>query len=220
MQTNTINNGANQGADNSITANGNDGAALQNEFMTLMIAQLNNQDPTDPLDPNEYVSQLAQFSQVESLENVVQNQSTQMTMLENLGIVQSANLIGKQAMVPASSFELDNSAVQGKAFLRNSAENLTIEIKNDAGEVVKTLDLGSQEPGDIAFNIDPEALGLPKGDYQINAVASNGDSKVNADTFLQAEIEKVHFSSAKGTMVAELSNGLEPTSVLNISEVS
>ena len=219
MQTNAIANSATQSSDN-ISANGNDAASLQNEFMTLMIAQLNNQDPTDPLDPNEYVSQLAQFSQVESLENVVQNQSVQMTMMENLGIVQSANLIGKQAMVPANSFALDSSAIEGKAYLKNSAENLTIEVKNDAGEVVKTLDLGSQEAGDIAFTIDPEALGLPKGDYEISAVATNGDDKANADTFLQAEIEKVHFSSAKGTMIAELSNGLEPTSVLNISEVS
>ncbi len=219
MQTNAIANSATQGSD-AVTANANDGAALQNEFMTLMIAQLNNQDPTDPLDPNEYVSQLAQFSQVESLENVVLNQSAQMTMLENLGIVQSANLIGKQAMVPASAFELAESEIQGKAYLKTAAENLTIEVKNDAGEVVGTIDLGSQEAGDIAFSIDPDALDLPKGDYRISAVVTNGDDTAGADTFLQAEIRKVHFSSAKGTMIAELSNGLEPASVLNISEVS
>ena len=220
MQTNALSNSANQGADNNVALNANDPSALRNEFMTLMIAQINNQDPTNPLDPNEYVSQLAQFSQVESLENVTKNQATQMTMLENLGIVQSAGLIGKQAMVPASSFELNDNEIQGKAYLRSSAESLTIEIKNTSGEVVKTLNLGSQESGDIAFNIDPKALGLPKGDYAINAVVTNGDDTSTADTFLQAEIEKVHFSSAKGTMIAELSNGLEPTSVLNISEVS
>ncbi|MBM7072861.1 flagellar biosynthesis protein FlgD [Shewanella sp. 202IG2-18] len=220
MQTNAIANSTNQGSDNNIGLNSNDPSALRNEFMTLMIAQINNQDPTDPLDPNEYVSQLAQFSQVESLENVTKNQATQMTMLENLGIVQSANLIGKQAMVPASSFELNEEAIQGKAYLKSSAENLTVEIKNSQGEVVQTLNLGSQDAGDIAFSIDPQALGLPKGDYQINAIVLNGEDTSAADTFLQAEIERVHFSSAKGTMIAELSNGLESTSVLNISEVS
>ena len=220
MDTNAISSGGSQTTDNGIGTNANDAAALKNEFMTLMIAQINNQDPTDPLDANEYVNQLAQFSQVESLENVTQNQTTQMVMLENLGIVQSANLIGKQAMVPASSFELGDDAIEGKAYLRNSAENLSIEIKNAQGEVVNTINLGTQEGGDIAFNIDPQALGLPKGDYEISAVVTNGDEITNADTFLQAEIEKVHFSSAKGTMIAELSHGLEPTSVLNISEVS
>lgn len=220
MQANVVSNSANQGTDNKAAINGNDTPALKNQFMELMIAQIKNQDPTNPLDPNQYVSQLAQFSQVESLEKVAKNQTTQMTMLENMGIVQSANLIGKQAMVPASSFELADAAIQGKAYLKSSAENLIIEIKNDLGEVVKTLELGSQEAGDVAFNIDPQALGLPEGHYQINALVTNGDDKAIADTFLQAEINKVHFSSAKGTMIAELSNGLEPTSVLNISEVS
>nr|WP_307955385.1 flagellar hook capping FlgD N-terminal domain-containing protein [Shewanella putrefaciens] len=62
-----------------------------------MIAQIKNQDPTKPLNSAEYISQLAQFSQVESLEGMRKNQSNQMIMMENLGIVQSASLIGKNA---------------------------------------------------------------------------------------------------------------------------
>lgn len=68
-----------------IRANGNDPASLKNEFMSLMIAQIKNQDPTNPLDASEYLGQLAQFSQVESLEAMRQNQKNQMTMMENLG---------------------------------------------------------------------------------------------------------------------------------------
>lgn len=199
---------------------GNDAAAIKNEFMTLMIAQIKNQDPTNPIDGTEYVTQLAQFSQVESLEQMRSNQASQMVQMENLGIVQSAHLVGKNAMVPASEFNLGNQPLDGKVFLANAAEDLSVDLVDEFGEVVHTIALGSQEAGDIAFTIDPEALGLPAGDYSIVANTTNGEETATADTFLKAEIEKIHFVSASGMMMAELGNGLGTLSVLEISEVS
>ncbi|MDO6679626.1 flagellar hook capping FlgD N-terminal domain-containing protein [Shewanella sp. 4_MG-2023] len=203
-----------------MTSPGNDASSIRNEFMTLMIAQIQNQDPTNPIDGTEYVSQLAQFSQVESLEYMRANQATSMVMMENLAIVQSAQLVGKTAMVPASELELDDVAVEGKVYLENSAESLSIDILDDQGEVVRTIELGSQEAGDVAFTIDPEALELPAGEYSIEANITADDVTETADTFIAATIEKVHFVSASGVMMAELANGLGTVSVLEISEVS
>ncbi|GAB1102217.1 FlgD immunoglobulin-like domain containing protein [Shewanella algae] len=203
-----------------IRANGNDPASLKNEFMSLMIAQIKNQDPTNPLDASEYLGQLAQFSQVESLEAMRQNQKNQMTMMENLGLVQSASLIGKQAMVPADSFTAAEHVIDGKVYLEHSASAVTVEISDKNGEVVKTLELGSQAAGDVSFQIDPEGLGLPPGEYQLKVQASDGEKALKAQSFLAGEINKVHFVSAKGMMMAELANGLGTVSVLDISEVS
>ncbi len=205
---------------NTVTPNANDAASLKNEFMTLMIAQIQNQDPTNPMDANEYVSQLATFSQVESLEHMRQNQTTQMMMMENLGIVQSASLIGKEAMVPATEFELDSEAVDGKIYLEHSVESLDIELVNEQGETVSTITLGSQEQGDIPFTIDPEALGLPKGEYELKVAAKEGEKSIEAKSFLSAPITKIHFISAQGMMMAEMGHGLGTVSVLDISEVS
>lgn len=209
-------------ATNVMNSPGNDAASIKNEFMTLMIAQIQNQDPTNPIDGTEYVTQLAQFSQVESLEQMRLNQSTQMTIMENLGIVQSAQLIGKDAMVPASELTIDSDsgAVKGKVYLGNAVEELNIDILDKQGELVKTISLGSQEPGDIAFTIDSEALGLAPGEYKIEAKTTSGKEVLTADTFIQAPIEKIHFISASGMMMAELGHGLGTVSVLEISEVS
>ncbi|MCL1050887.1 flagellar biosynthesis protein FlgD [Shewanella abyssi] len=207
-------------ATDTISSPGNDSASIKNEFMTLMIAQIKNQDPTNPIDGTEYVTQLAQFSQVESLEQMRANQSTSMVIMENLGVVQSAQLVGKDAMVPASEFNIDNLPLEGKTYLENAVEALSIDIIDNNGEVVQTLEMGSQEAGDIGFTINPEALGLPPGDYSIVANTTSGDVKKTADTFIKAEIEKIHFISASGMMMAELGNGLGTISVLEISEVS
>ena len=203
-----------------LAAPGNDAASLKNEFMTLMIAQIKNQDPTKPLNSAEYISQLAQFSQVESLEGMRKNQSSQMVMMENLGIVQSASLIGKNAMVPVSEFQLDGEAVEGKVYLENAAEGLDLEIIDAQGQVVSTIQLGAQDVGDVRFSIDPAELGLSAGQYEIKAKATLGENSLVAPTYIKAPIERIHFSSASGMMMAEMGYGVGVVSVLNISEVS
>ncbi|MPY25276.1 flagellar biosynthesis protein FlgD [Shewanella psychropiezotolerans] len=210
------------GATQSTSTSSSDGnaATIKNDFLTLMLASIQNQDPTSPVDNNEFVTQMAQISQVESLEMMRANQAMSMIMMENLGIVQSAQLIGKSAMVPASEFEIDTDAIDGKIYLENTTEELTLEITDEDGEVVATIDLGSQETGDIAFTIDPDKLDLPPGEYAIKAKATDGEDTLTADTFIKAPIEKVHFVSASGVMMAELGNGLGTVSVLDISEVS
>ncbi|WP_299489601.1 flagellar hook capping FlgD N-terminal domain-containing protein [uncultured Shewanella sp.] len=205
-----------------IATSADSSSALTNEFMTLMIAQIQNQDPTNPIDGTEYVSQLAQFSQVESLEKMRSDQNTQMVMIENMGIVQSANLIGKEAMVAADSLQIeaDSDTIQGKIYLENATSDVSVEIVDANGEVAHTINLGAQGKGDIPFDINPQSLGLPKGEYKLQAKATTGDESTSLKTFVQAPIEKIHFASASGMMMAELGFGLGTVSVLEISEVS
>ncbi|QIZ76788.1 flagellar hook assembly protein FlgD [Ferrimonas lipolytica] len=194
---------------------------LTNQFLVLMLAELEHQDPTDPIDSTEYVTQLAQFSQVESLENIRANQNTQMVLMENASIVQSSSLIGKDAYVPSNQFTVDdNDVMYGKAYLEHATETTSIDVKNDQGEVVKTIQLGPQEEGDLEYRIDPVELGLAHGDYTIEVAAMADDEVTNPQTFLAGEIERIHFISASGVMMAQMNNGLGTVSVLDISEVA
>ncbi|MGN5184647.1 flagellar hook capping FlgD N-terminal domain-containing protein [Aeromonas veronii] len=58
------------GAAQETQANQNSGMQLRNEFLQMMVAQIQNQDPTNPLDGAQYVTQLAQFSMVEGVESL------------------------------------------------------------------------------------------------------------------------------------------------------
>jgi flagellar basal-body rod modification protein FlgD len=42
-------------------------------FLQLLVAQIQNQDPTQPMDSSTFVTQLAQFSQLEQLISIRQN---------------------------------------------------------------------------------------------------------------------------------------------------
>ena len=65
---------------------------IQTDYMTLMIAQLQNQNPLEPLNNNEMASQLAQFSQLQQLESMNTNFSKVLTATERS---YANSLIGK-----------------------------------------------------------------------------------------------------------------------------
>ena len=47
-----------------------------NDFLTLLVAQLKNQDPTSPMDPTQFVTQLVQFNSLEQLIGIKQDMDT------------------------------------------------------------------------------------------------------------------------------------------------
>ena len=65
---------------------------LNSEFMTLLMAQLQNQDPTNPVDSTQMLTQQAQFSSLEQMQSLNQNFVAMMAMQN---VSQATNLIGK-----------------------------------------------------------------------------------------------------------------------------
>lgn len=59
-----------------LAASSTSGLADQSTFLTLLVTQLQNQDPLNPADSTQFVTQLAQFSQLEDLQNINQNVMT------------------------------------------------------------------------------------------------------------------------------------------------
>ena len=67
-------------------------AELRDEFMTLLVAQLRNQDPLEPVKQENFISQLAQFSTLESIEGLG-GRFEEMLQVQELSY--GANLVGK-----------------------------------------------------------------------------------------------------------------------------
>ena len=91
---------------------------LSNQFIALMVAQIQNQDPTNPVDGNQFVEQYATISQVQSLENMTKLQQSSLVLADNLQMLTAAGLVGQSVTVHADSLELD-----GKVFFFFDMEN-------------------------------------------------------------------------------------------------
>ena len=82
----------------------------QEDFLTLMITQLRNQDPFKPMDPSQYVGQLAQFSSVSGLAEINEQIGALTSSLRGNQVLDGAGLIGRTVIAPGSTIYLPEPA--------------------------------------------------------------------------------------------------------------
>ena len=150
------------------------GTELGQMFTKLLVAQVQYQDPLEPTDSSTFITQLTQLSQTESLQSLNSQLSTQSSILDSLQTMQLGSQVGSTIMVTASSVQLDDMALSASVTLPATAD-LTLELTAADGKVTK-VNLGSNAVGDAPFSIDPTALGLPAGKYDIAVKDASGTS--------------------------------------------
>ncbi|MFM2664103.1 flagellar hook capping FlgD N-terminal domain-containing protein [Vibrio mediterranei] len=177
--------------------NPNSAGALKNEFITLMVAQIENQDPLNPTDGTEYVAQLAQFSQVESTENLVQLTQNNTTMLDNLQVLSTAALVDKTVTVKSDQLSASGEGTHtGYVQLQAASNTVTVELVNHLGQV-KTVALGPNSAGRVDFAFDAKAMGL-NGSYQMNVILDSGQNYQPA-IYQHGKVEQVTTPLVGGT---------------------
>lgn len=164
--------------DSGVTANDNTAAGMNNLFMQLLVAQIQNQDPLNPTDGTEYVSQLAQLTQVQSMETMSKLMANNAVLMDNLQTLTTGNLVGQKVMVQTDTVETDGSTnIDGRLTLDHAANTVTVIVKDESGNETK-IELGKQEKGTVDFSIDPDALGLKEGKYTLSVVTDTEETKV------------------------------------------
>lgn len=165
----------------------------QQQFLTLFITQLQNQDPLNPLDVNGLTSQLAQFSSLEQLYNIngaLQGLGEAMSSRENIDPV---SLLGADVTVGGDAIEVAGG--EASSFLLEvpqGAANVQIAIAGPGGGVVRTVDLGAPAPGDLEFvfdGMDDRGVQVPDGLY--TATVSGRDEAgepLSVDSFVQGTV--------------------------------
>ncbi len=98
--TDPTNTGVSTTSSSSLT--GSNAADLQSSFLTLLVAQLKNQDPTNPME-NELTSQLAQISTVSGIEKLNTTLGSISGQIDNSQSLQASNLIGHGVMIPGTT---------------------------------------------------------------------------------------------------------------------
>jgi flagellar basal-body rod modification protein FlgD len=203
-------NGASSSTSSTSSTSGTSATDLQNTFLQLLVAQLKNQDPTNPMDSSQMTSQLAQISTVQGISQLNTSLSSLSTQLSAGQQSQAALLIGSTVLAPGSSI----SVASGKAgafgvTLANDVSDLQVVVKNSAGTIVNTIDLGKQSAGTIPVGWTPtDTAGntLPDGTYTITATGTINGQQATATTLTGATVESV-VTQSSGTAGLVLSNG-------------
>jgi flagellar basal-body rod modification protein FlgD len=157
---------------------------IQNRFLTLLVAQLENQDPLNPLDNTEITSQLAQMSTVQGIEQLNTQLTSLVDSLAQTQAVQASSLIGNTVLVPGANLTLSDGEAYGGVNLSSAADQVTVSILDSSGKVVQTQTLGANEAGNVLFSWDGSTSSgetAPDGAYTFEVSASNGSSSVTAE---------------------------------------
>ena len=167
----------------------------QREFLKLMTAQLNNQDPLKPMQSGEFFSQIAQFSSVAGMQDLQNSFQKVASAMFSSQVLQASAMIGRSVLVPGETARLTpGQPVEGVVELPASTPDLRVGIFDANGQLVKTMKLGSQAAGDIAFRWDgrdDEGRQLPAGDYTLRAGAVRDGKNVALSTYLAGRVESV-----------------------------
>ncbi|MFA6230053.1 MAG: flagellar hook capping FlgD N-terminal domain-containing protein [Rhodanobacter sp.] len=198
----TINTNSSAASASSVLGTATSASLSQADFLKLMTAQLQAQDPTKPVDNTQFVSQMAQFSQLSSSQDLLTAvsglTSSLNTSMQTSQVLGSASLVNRQVMVPSSTVSYSGSTVTGAANV-STAGDVTVNITDGAGNVVRTLDLGNQKSGLAQFSWDGKdnsGNAAAAGTYNV-AASSNGSS---LDTYAAGTVTAVGYGgSSVGT---------------------
>jgi len=126
-------------------------------FMSLLIAQLKNQDPTSPTDTNAFMQQISSMSMVEGITNLnTEMNKLSETMLTSQTALQASSMVGRSIYVEQSSTPIGvNGAkdwAEGKMVLAEDAKNLTLKVYQEGSATpIAEAEFGEQEAGDVPF---------------------------------------------------------------------
>lgn len=188
------------------------GQDAQDRFMTLLVAQMKNQDPLSPLDNAQVTSQLAQLSTVTGIEKLNDTMTSIGAGFQNSQNLQAASMIGHGVVVPGQMVELKNGKSILGFELPQAADKVQVNIKNASGAVVKTFKMSEATSGFNTLSWDgktDEGTAAPNGNYSFEVQASSSGNKLAVTPLSFGMVASVSFG-AQGSKL----------SILNMGEVS
>jgi flagellar basal-body rod modification protein FlgD len=173
-------------------------------FLTLLVTQMQNQDPLNPMDNAEITSQMAQISTVtgiSTLNDTLSGVSAQMLQMQTL---QGASLVGRQVLVEGDDLYLSEEGATAAGFdLAGAADAVTVTVKDASGKVLDTIAMGAQDAGRHSFTWESEDASLTGLSFEVTA--TSGGTAVVATPLVVDVVSAV--STSGSTLTLELLNG-------------
>jgi flagellar basal-body rod modification protein FlgD len=174
----------------------------QTQFLELLVAQLQNQDPLNPADSTEFTAQLAQFSSLEQMTNMNSTlQRVEATLGGNTN-TQAVGYIGKDILAEGNSLRIDaRGADPVRIHLSEDASVVYVNIYEKTGSLVRRIEAGAAEAGDhtVAWNGLGNSGGkLAGGTYYFEIQAAGADGReIGTQTYVQGTVSAVTYENNK-----------------------
>jgi flagellar basal-body rod modification protein FlgD len=177
----------------------------KDDFLKILMAQLQNQDPLNPQDPSQFVSELSQLSSVESLKNIESSLSTLNSTVARSNTGQWVSAIGDYMQVSSASISNGDKIVLSPSST-SSYDSLTLTLKSKADGTTTTKTFSST---DTPVYVDQDTT-----DYAIVGAATvSGGKSTSCDYAVYRVIRGVQSDSSGTLLVSGDGTTYAPSSV-------
>jgi flagellar basal-body rod modification protein FlgD len=141
------------------------------DFLQILVAEFQNQDPTSPTDPTQYASQMVEFSNLGQLQSI--NQDLQGEQTPQTSLMQAASaFIGRQVVASGNTVGVQNGKATSIEFAPTTTDDYTANVYNSAGQQVDSVSLGQLNSGSLQnFTWSPSSS-QSAGLYSVQIVSS------------------------------------------------
>jgi len=195
----------------------------KDQFLELLVAQMNNQDPLSPQENGEFIAQLAQFSTVEGIEIMNTSMEALLSGYQSSQALQASSLVGRTVIVPSDQAIVDTATgVEGQFALPEDSGAVSIKVLDSAGSLVNTINMGDLKAGMHDFKWDgKDGSGnvLPPGAYTFEATAAVGGTTKQLATLLPANVDSVSLGAGNNGELLLNVAGLGSISLSNVYSI-
>ena len=112
----------------------------ESDFLSLLVAQMQDQDPTQPSDPTAFVSQLASFSEVSGMDSMQSSMSNLASSMLASQVASGTSLIGQQVIASTTTASLTTGGtVTGALNVPSTATSVQVQVTDSNGNAVSTF---------------------------------------------------------------------------------
>lgn len=185
------------------------------EFLEMLVAQLQNQDPLSPMENQDFAAQLAQFSSLEQLSQIntslESGMEVDMLLTNSVNNTLATNFIGKQISSYGDNISLLSGESRSVNFiLQDYAEKVEINIYDAAGNLVRTIEAAGLDGGNQSLSWDgknDQDAELPGGNYRFEITAKDSsDSDIGVVTVTKGIVSSVRYANGQAILMV---NGKE-----------
>lgn len=187
---------------NTSSSSGNvqSGQELQEQFMTMLIAQMKNQDPMNPTENSEMTSQMAQINTVSGIQDLneslkgINSQISTSQQLQTSALVDRGVLVKGDNVLVTSEADKDPQTTPFGISLGADADTVRVDMVGDDGQAVRSFNLGKQSAGVQTMSWDGRAENgeaVATGKYHVTINATKGGQPVSVDALQYARVNGV-----------------------------
>ncbi|MBU1658176.1 flagellar hook capping protein [bacterium] len=173
----------------------------KDDFLTLLLVELQHQDPTEPMDSEKILSQTSQLATLESTENTNKALEALAASLSSTQQFSTISAIGKTADLGSNAISLeDGTNTTFEMYFPSSISQGTVNIMNSEGSVIKTLDVGTNPAGVYQFTwdgTDTAGNSVDGGVYYVTGSYSDSEGAAQTTRVGAYPIESIRFENGQ-----------------------